>query len=78
MCTPASPKQAININAIAVLNTSQNAYKPKKLTQRCDVVRLQNDTSQEYSAKKYEAVFSQWHQRSYRLLKERATQTKLQ
>ena len=73
MCPPASPKQAININATAVLNTNQSAYKPKKLTQRCGVVRW---TSQQHRRKKKEAAFSQWKQRSHRFLKHRATKNK--
>ena len=37
MCHPAQPTAAFNINALAVLNTNQSAYKPTKLTQRCSV-----------------------------------------
>ena len=37
MCHHAQPKTAFNINALAVLNTNQSAYKPMKLTQRCSV-----------------------------------------
>ena len=41
MCHPTSPKAAFNMHAIAVLNTNQSAYKPKKLKQRCNVARSQ-------------------------------------